>query len=145
LKDCYGCGAWLPLADFYAHPQMADGHLNYCKACVRARVTGQRRTDLAVRARDLERSRTPARQARFRTLSSRLRAKDPERYRRMRAAHSAVAHALRAGRLIRPASCTACGAHEPLHAAHADYARPLDVRWLCRSCHGRWDASEPKP
>jgi len=51
-------------------------------------------------------------------------------------AREAVANALRRGRLVRPSSCSMCGTTERvIHAHHDDYARPLDVRWLCASCH----------
>jgi len=38
----------------------------------------------------------------------------------------------------RPTHCSACGTEtEDIQAHHDDYAKPLDVRWLCRSCHIR--------
>src|SRR5215469_16369791 len=40
--------------------------------------------------------------------------------------------ALLAGRLLRE-PCEVCGDHAEMH--HDDYARPLDVRWLCRTHH----------
>jgi hypothetical protein len=58
-------------------------------------------------------------------------------------AHSAVQRALKSGRLVRPTACARCGAADSplrdgrsgLHAHHADYGRPLDVEWLCVTCH----------
>lgn len=41
-------------------------------------------------------------------------------------------------RLVRPEACENCNAipeHGPLHGHHDDYSKPLEVRWLCRSCH----------
>jgi hypothetical protein len=38
LKVCKGCGAEKSLAEFNKHAGMADGHLNKCKVCVRART-----------------------------------------------------------------------------------------------------------
>lgn len=59
-----------------------------------------------------------------------------ENYELMRAAHAAVAAAVRSGVLERAASCEDCGAEcAPLQAHHEDYAAPLDVIWLCASCH----------
>lgn len=62
-----------------------------------------------------------------------------------RAAHSAVRAALRAGTLRRPTACEQCGASDHrIEAAHHDYQRPLDLRWLCTSCHRAWDWANPK-
>ena len=33
MKTCIRCGIDKELNDFYAHPQMRDGHLNKCKEC----------------------------------------------------------------------------------------------------------------
>lgn len=50
-----------------------------------------------------------------------------------RRARSAVQSALRRGILTR-APCETCG-RPNAQAHHDDYARPLDVRWLCVPCH----------
>ena len=51
---------------------------------------------------------------------------------------------IRAGRMIRSTTCEVCGAAGLTEAAHSNYSRPLDVRWLCVTCHRKWDAASPK-
>jgi hypothetical protein len=48
-------------------------------------------------------------------------------------AHRIVRTEVRAGRLIRQ-SCVYCSDLRA-HAHHPDYSKPLDVVWLCQSCH----------
>lgn len=64
----------------------------------------------------------------------------PEAYR----AHNAVKAALRRGDLVRPDICEECLQQRYCEAAHNDYSQPLAVRWLCRSCHHKWDRATPK-
>lgn len=49
---------------------------------------------------------------------------------------SAVFYAIKKGKLTRK-PCEVCGA-EKADAHHDDYAKPLEVRWLCRSHHVQW-------
>ena len=43
--------------------------------------------------------------------------------------------AVASGRIVRQ-PCERCSA-TPTHAHHPDYAKPLEVVWLCRTCHQR--------
>lgn len=60
-----------------------------------------------------------------------------------RAAYSAVQKALKAGSIKRPMACEVCrqdvgvcsDGRSKLQAHHEDYAKPLDVKWVCPNCH----------
>lgn len=49
--------------------------------------------------------------------------------------HYKIKHALKMGYIIKPKSCTECGAITKLHGHHSDYSKPLAVEWLCPICH----------
>lgn len=77
--------------------------------------------------------------------ANRWRTQNIERARMVQRAAYHVRKAVRTGVLVKPGSCSACGRSDlQITAAHHDYSKPLDIRWLCRSCHGRWDYVEPK-
>jgi len=46
-----------------------------------------------------------------------------------------VQWAVESGRLIRFKHCECCGGERPTQGHHKDYSKPLDVVWLCVSCH----------
>jgi hypothetical protein len=50
-------------------------------------------------------------------------------------AHNKVSWAIISGKLSRPDRCDDCGQRAKLHAHHEDYAKPLEVQWLCPGCH----------
>lgn len=44
--------------------------------------------------------------------------------------------AVRKGLIKRAECCEVCDKRGPVDAHHIDYARPIDVTWLCEACHG---------
>lgn len=44
-------------------------------------------------------------------------------------------NAIKAGDIVRQENCEFCCSGERVEAHHADYNKPLQVSWLCRSCH----------
>jgi hypothetical protein len=144
-KRCFKCGVTRLLTEFYAHREMADGHLNKCKTCTKRDVRAREArlsTDPKWRAKERARKRgvyqkpgyvprQTTREERARYLKNRD-ARHPE----LAKAYGAVARALRAGRLIRPASCDYCGVACKPDAHHADHRKRLEVTWLCKRCHG---------
>lgn len=69
------------------------------------------------------------------TRQANWRRQNPEKY----IAHVAVQRALASGELVK-GRCEICGV-STVDAHHADYARPLAVRWLCRRHHMRLHAT----
>jgi hypothetical protein len=75
----------------------------------------------------------------FSESAKKWRLKNPEKAR----AHWMINSAVLKGTLIRPANCSWCGAKDKprcdgvtqIHAHHSDYSKPLEVEWLCASCH----------
>lgn len=71
-------------------------------------------------------------------IAEKHREREAERKKRrpeMLRAHGIVRRAVLAGK-ITPGPCEKCGAAGvKVHAHHADYSKPLDVQWLCVSCH----------
>lgn len=63
---------------------------------------------------------------------------NPEKYK----AHQLVRKAILNGELS-PRPCEKCGA-EKTSAHHDDYTKPLEVRWLCHSCHMELHATTRK-
>lgn len=117
-KRCFKCGEVKPLSEFYAHPQMADGHLNKCKDCAK---------------RDAKHRRDDAPES---DLQTRLKAcaANPNH----KNAYMAVDAAVRAGVLKKPDHCQGCGrsaSETRIGAHHYDYTKPLDVIWVCAACH----------
>lgn len=117
----------LPSDAFYRNRSQRDGLSLYCRRCT---VEEQRRRTPQIVANTRRyRAADPSRAVRE---AARWRAAHPDAAKAYRAVH----WALKTGTLVRPAHCGACAQDCKPDAHHADYARPLDVEWLCRRCHG---------
>lgn len=68
-----------------------------------------------------------------------IRRKYKENWRDRILAHKAVERAVKAGRLVRPPACSACGTNGLIEAHHPDHSKQLEVQWLCRTCHVKAD------
>lgn len=156
-KRCCRCGEEKPLDQFSIDNRKPHGRGSSCRECRRAycRVWTKKPHVRASKRRYARTARDLAIE-----WQRKYYATHPDKVRESRArwcaankhkrrAHSAVANALRQGRLKR-GPCETCGAM-PTEAHHDDYSRPLDVKWFCRlhHCegnHAQYDADgQPKP
>jgi len=129
MKQCFKCRRTQPLSEFYRHAMMRDGHLNKCKDCAKRDVRMHRRTSERPREYDREGAKLPHRKAAARKVGERWAAKHPEAVK----ARVRLNNAVRDGKITR-FPCEVCG--EPkVHGHHRDYAKPLEVMWLCARHH----------
>jgi len=145
-KPCTKCGETKPMHEFYRHPYAKDGRQGKCKECTKADVRANRQAKLdyyqwyerqranlphRVEARK-QYQQTEAGKQSLRRTRQRYVARNPIK----RGAHHITGNAIRDGKLQKQ-PCEVCGA-EQVHAHHDDYAKPLEVRWLCPQHHQEW-------
>lgn len=144
MKKCFKCNSEKPIDEFYKHSAMADGHLGKCIDCAKKDVAERvsfLRLDPEWIAK--ERARCRAKQARARAVGKATKPKLEhrklwcKRNKHKKYAHSAVAHAVLSGKLIKPSVCSECGLPGIIQGHHDDYSKPLQIRWLCTKCHGK--------
>jgi hypothetical protein len=126
-KKCFKCGEGKPLTEFYKHPSMPDGTVNKCKECNKLDVR-RNRNDRLDYYQTYDRKRGNRQTNEYR---KQYREKYPEKVK----AASMVSNAVRDGRMTKPTHCQGCGGEGKIHGHHNDYSKPLDVFWLCVSCH----------
>lgn len=61
------------------------------------------------------------------------RKRNPKAYKAQRLTH----YAIKLGFLKKPSCCESCKEKRKLLAHHEDYSKPLEVTWLCYSCHSK--------
>ena len=138
LKRCGKCGLHKPLAQFHKDKSRRDGRHPYCAEC-QTKKASQWCRDNRGRARINEKK-----YKRAHKIEIALRNRDYDVLNReKRNAHSKANQALKKGLIVKPLAC-ACGRAGRLHMHHEDYAKPLDVRWLCAFCHARHHAEEKR-
>lgn len=110
MRTCSRCGKEKPRADFHVEPRVQDGLAAACRMCIKEKRAGKKRSRGKVYRK-------------------------PEKER----ARGRVRDAVRYGKLAKPNRCDHCGRCVPkalLDGHHHDYSKPLEIVWLCRSCHG---------
>jgi hypothetical protein len=111
-KHCPGCLQERPGGDFCRDRTRSDGLQSTCKHCKRRYQTTEEQRRKAI------------------ARSTRYRENNPEAKRAQRK----LGYAIESGRMTR-GFCECCGS-EKTDAHHwRGYDYPLDVQWLCRSCH----------
>lgn len=158
-KRCSKCKKGKPLDAFHRNRRIEDGRARECRDCANARTVawrkqnpdykkhwqrGNREKEREYRKRwgeeNRERELQLNRESRtrnpgtLRARAKRYRERHPEKAR----AHNLVGLAVFHGKLQKPSHCEGCG--QPFEKAklqghHEDYERPLEVEWLCLSCH----------
>lgn len=134
MKLCRKCNTEKDDSEFGKRTASADGLAAKCKEC-------QKDYD---RARAGSVSREAARKRYAKTEQGKVagrRAKDAwlDRNAVKRGANIIVGNAISSGKLKKQDFCSVCGMDGVrIHGHHDDYAKPLDVRWLCSRCHTEW-------
>jgi hypothetical protein len=144
---CWRCHALKPSDQCYPSSVDSTKPRTICKTCFAERRYRYRQDNFErVRLQDQQAraARKAADPEKFRRQSEAWVRKNPELALLIARCRVAVQDAVKRGILVRPDTCEQCGGPGPIEGAHADYSRRLDVRWLCRSCHRRWDRISPK-
>ena len=147
MKKCKGCGEVKKPSYYYAMKGNIDGLTGKCKDCIKIGVRSNRKINIDYykdydKARANNPDRVAARLAYAKTDegkaaqsrgSKAYRSRNPIKYK----AHNMINNAVRDGKLF-PLPCEICFNTHDLHAHHDDYAKPLNVRWLCSKHHREW-------
>lgn len=146
-KKCTQCRVEKHLEEFYRRKDARDGRQFRCKDCAKAYFSAwAAKPEAKALAKGYNRKYNQSAKGKTRVVAYRLRPEKKarlarqskayrEKYPEKKEAHGLLNCAIRAGKLTRPNSCSSCDATCTPDGHHTDYSKPLDVIWLCRTCH----------
>ena len=146
MKICIRCKKSKQECEYYVHKKMSSGFLNKCKSCCKEQNNANRKNNIEhYREYDVDRyyDNGPRDSNRNKESVRIARRRWDKKNRHKKYAHQKVKRAVDKGILIKPNSCSMCSdSGVPIEGHHSDYDKPLDVMWLCRTCHGRQHRKE---
>ena len=131
MKLCRTCNTEKNESEFHMRKASKDGLSPKCKACAKAYDDARLKDPKRMEMRRLYQKTEKGKEAHSRACKNWV-----EKNQVKRAAHILVGNRIRSGDLIKQ-TCEVCGCKDT-HAHHDDYAKPLEVRWLCDEHHNEW-------
>lgn len=149
-KTCSKCKLVKPADCFSKNKRTKTGLASHCKDCckIAAKIQRAKRRasgkDAAYRKKYNQSEEgkvviaaydgSDARKKSYRIHHKKYRTENPVKL----AAHRAIKYGVEDGSIIKPMACSVCDKKTRIEGHHCDYAKPLDVIWLCRQCHKDW-------
>jgi type II secretory ATPase GspE/PulE/Tfp pilus assembly ATPase PilB-like protein len=150
---CNVCKVSQSIGNFYKHKTSSRGVRKVCKACHKdysqvnkERIKQNGRIYREKNREEISRKKKAYRESHREEINKYLREYRHNGYnKRMqtdevlvakKAARRRLNYCISAGKIERPDSCEKCGVSCKPDGHHDDYSKPLDVVWLCKSCHG---------
>lgn len=148
-KQCTKCFKELDVEEFHKKKNGKLGLHAECKLCIRLRTALYTAGHISEK-RERDRKRSIKKRERIRRMQAmakqlNLQSMDEESFESYkkkcedsikRQCRLFLNSAIAQGYVVKPNECTNCkDKHYLLHGHHFDYAKPLDVSWLCPKCH----------
>lgn len=141
-KKCCDCHEWLSVDNFDTYNK--NGKTYYqskCKPCRKIYNTSKevREKNKIQQEKNKEKYKETAKRYNQSKRGREVRRKASKKYwdanSKKNSARKKVRTALRNGSMVRPNKCSMCGKQCKPEAHHEDYNKPLDIIWVCKSCH----------
>lgn len=139
MKVCTECGLEKPISEFNKRRSNKDGYQDRCRSCFSKYNKARYHADPSRFIADVRKYRESNKENVFETRM-RMCEKNPNR----KNANMALDYAVKLGYIEKPDHCLGCGCpteESRVTAHHHDYAKPLEVLWLCSKCHRPLDAN----
>jgi len=127
-KECIKCNSIKNIKEFYKGKSYSDGYRSKCKNCI-LQECKEYRMENKDKIKKYERSPNRALKRRERFKEECL--KFPEKI----IARRILRKAINKKQILKPSNCSICGSNMNIEGHHNDYSEPLNVIWLCVSCH----------
>lgn len=130
MKKCTKCQDSKPFSEFERRHENKNKYHSWCKDC--------RREYFREYNKKHKERRDKQQKQHYYDHKEQLSKRRREKYyadRSPRVARYEVEKAVKSGDLKIPPECESCGHQKKLEGHHEDYSKPLDIIWLCMSCH----------
>ena len=137
MKRCSRCKIEKELNEFNKDKSSKDGLRYRCKLCEKQyyQLNREEKNQYQKQYRQLNREKireySQLNKEKINQNKNQYYHRNPEKQK----ARLKLNNAVRRGKIHKPVFCSSCDSDRHLEAHHTDYSNPLQVLWLCRSCH----------